>query len=606
MSDLPLNVSPILELSNDFTIQLRVRVETTLHAIIKQNLSSQFGRTADVLASFRESLAGVNMNDRAAVASAFDAARVPMTEYDQYAPYVSKFFQPTPCAHADVVDLLAPGLPLAMGMSSATSGKASKPIPKYMHYVRRGMQPGQAEIPKMPHITIWENPANQLAVRPVYCGYSKFAEVHGVEGGESERESGNDAITRIPCTTITGVMTRAKLGFLDWRRDHERLAEPVPDHTGPWGIALITNYRSMILTHAAFALAAEPLDTLSMSWATTFIDFVRLVDEEWEMLVDGISTGVLPRFAETEHVYTKIASVFKADPERAAALRKVGPPSQTTEGWTVKVWPKLELLIAVCTGTFGRVYPQVRACIGPNIPIRPPFYACTEATIGGPYDDRIPNIVKVSNMEYIEMLEVTSDNEDGELKSMWEVEAGKVYEPVLTTHDGLWRYRTRDAVQVIGFSPLDGTPLLEYKERRNQSMWIAQALVSQSDILSSISGVREFSDVEFTSWWDDRSQPATVGLFLEATPQTRSIASSVRDKILTGLLAANENFASGAKRGLPVRPSIRLLAPGTFREFKTWKGNVTGAGATQIKLPIIMLNQKDHEFLLEKVIGGVE
>jgi len=99
----------------------------------------------------------------------------------------------------------------------------------------------------------------------------------------------------------------------------------------------------------------------------------------------------------------------------------------------------------------------------------------------------------------MEMLEVTENGEDRELRSLWELKTGKLYEPVATTRSGLWRYRTRDAVRVVGFSPLDGSPVIEYKERRDQSMRVAHALVSQAEILSSVAGVPEFSGAEFTT-----------------------------------------------------------------------------------------------------------
>jgi len=342
-----------------------------------------------------------------------------------------------------------------------------------------------------------------------------------------------------------------------------------------------------------------------MTWSTTFVDFVRWIEEEWDTLVDAISSGTLPQFPETESVYVQIATTFTANPSRADALRRIGPPSQTAVGWTLKVWPKLELLTAVCTGTFSRVYSEVRGYIGPDIPVRCPIYGCTEGSVGVAYHDSLPDVVKMLTDNYIEMLEVLPGNEDGDIKPLWQVEADKTYEPVLTTQDGLWRYRTMDAVCVVGFSPKDGIPLIEYKERRNQSMWVAQALVSQADILASIHGISAFDHVEFTTWWDDRSHPPTVGFFIESAPNTRALVSSARDKILKGLIEVNTNFSSGAERGLPVTPTIRLLAPGSFADFRSWKGTVNGVGSSQIKLPIITLDTKAQEFLLSKVVAEI-
>ena len=47
-----------------------------------------------------------------------------------------------------------------------------------------------------------------------------------------------------------------------------------------------------------------------------------------------------------------------------------------------------------------------------------------------------------------------------------EVVAGKNYEVIITNSDGLWRYRLNDVVEVAGFSPMDGQPLIRYVGRK--------------------------------------------------------------------------------------------------------------------------------------------
>ncbi|EIW76602.1 hypothetical protein CONPUDRAFT_63859 [Coniophora puteana RWD-64-598 SS2] len=410
---------------------------------------------------------------------------------------------------------------------------------------------------------------------------------------------------------------------MDSDRDYERLDEsskpvwihspllyvdhaaPAPGFTAPWGVGLIVNYRSLLLTHAAFALAEPSLDSLCMTWSTALVDFVRWIEEEWETLLNGLSVGKLPQFPETDDVYSVIMTKFHADPDRAEQLRKIGPPSRTAEGWLKKVWPNLELLSAVCTGTFARVLPQVRAYVGPDVIIRVPMYGCTECFISLAYHDQYPSVVKMVTESYIEMLEITAEGGDGELKKLWQLEKDKLYEPVVTTRDGFWRYRVMDAVQVVGFDPVDGAPLLVYKERRNQSMRLPFALITQGDIVEAVSHVDELKHVEFTAWLDDRKVPPCVGFFVDASPGDRLIPSTARDALLRGLIDANENFAIGAKKGSSVKPSIRILSPGSFAEFRAWKGAANGTGSSQIKVPLILVDPKSQEFLLSRVIDEV-
>lgn len=41
-----------------------------------------------------------------------------------------------------------------------------------------------------------------------------------------------------------------------------------------------------------------------------------------------------------------------------------------------------------------------------------------------------------------------------------------MYEVVATAHKGLWRYRIGDIVEIAGFDPNDGTPVVRFVERQ--------------------------------------------------------------------------------------------------------------------------------------------
>ena len=48
----------------------------------------------------------------------------------------------------------------------------------------------------------------------------------------------------------------------------------------------------------------------------------------------------------------------------------------------------------------------------------------------------------------------------------WQLVVGKKYEVVVTNKDGLWRYQLNDIVEVAGFTPEEGIPLLRFIERK--------------------------------------------------------------------------------------------------------------------------------------------
>jgi len=108
--------------------------------------------------------------------------------------------------------------------------------------------------------------------------------------------------------------------------------------------------------------------------------------------------------------------------------------------------------------------------LGPNVDICSGSYGCTEAPIGLPYDSQELNLYKCTKRVIIEFLNIEKSDLVSSLSQLWEVEAGKQYELVVTTSDGLWRYRLGDVIEIAGFHPTDGMPIMKFVERRSVIM----------------------------------------------------------------------------------------------------------------------------------------
>lgn len=103
---------------------------------------------------------------------------------------------------------------------------------------------------------------------------------------------------------------------------------------------MITNNRSLLMIHALFCLARPDLDQNFVTFATFFfVDLVRCVNEEWDMLVMCIRDGRIPDLDDIGHlrVYLQASRKsntlnyvvfyveqvgFNANPARAGTLRE--------------------------------------------------------------------------------------------------------------------------------------------------------------------------------------------------------------------------------------------------------------------------------------------
>lgn len=118
---------------------------------------------------------------------------------------------------------------------------------------------------------------------------------------------------------------------------------------------------------------------------------------------------------------------------------------------------------------------------------------------------------------------------------------GKRYKIVLTTHDGLWRYRLSDVINIVGFNADDGVPVFVLSGRRRSvpicffpaytlsrhvsgtscscslAIRLMPLLIPDTSLISAIQAVA--SDVlqvsEFTTVLDGRQGTPTVGYLVE-------------------------------------------------------------------------------------------
>ena len=116
------------------TVALSERINLTLLSIIRDNIVSQYGSQAVLLAEFRDAVAKHGTTDVDATLADF-RAHVPLSNYDSYKPLLDKF-NVQPCKEENVINMFAPGLPDFLVVSSGTSGANPKIILKYNHSER--------------------------------------------------------------------------------------------------------------------------------------------------------------------------------------------------------------------------------------------------------------------------------------------------------------------------------------------------------------------------------------------------------------------------------------------------------------------------------------
>lgn len=258
--------------------------------IIRTNYNTQFAQNAPELADFRRATDG--MKDGVGSLSEVFRKTVPFTTYDAYAPFLARFLD-TPCKESAVVDLFAPGLPDYLAESSSTSGGLSKFFPKYDRLSQ--MRSAQVGLP-----ATLDPPQRRTTAYVWYLGCDKMEVEH--------TDNCPPATIYLTCGTV--VTRRMRLN-LDPEKDEEKMGTfsrtqrtrlpcytdvplPVCDHAAPYAAGFIKQWRSFLVIHVLFAVRSRSLEIMSMAFLSTFVDMIRHLDTEFDMVVNAIENGTIP------------------------------------------------------------------------------------------------------------------------------------------------------------------------------------------------------------------------------------------------------------------------------------------------------------------------
>ncbi|KAF8836522.1 hypothetical protein BDN67DRAFT_974068 [Paxillus ammoniavirescens] len=576
----PATPVPCTSLTPKLRTLLIARTDRLLLRIVRANFNTQYASQAPSLAAFRDAVAVHGTEVDGTLLQEF-RSHVALMNYESYKPFVAKFNE-KPCKKSEVENLFAPGLPFSLLWSSATSGNAPKMFAKYHHIPK--------EAPTRPSVYD-RSDVKGPEDRVIYYGYKELKEV--------EHGSGK-VVKRIPLSISSGTMLRMTAGW-SVDGDESRMSVLMPGQAAPWAASLITHHRSFLVIHALFCLVCRDLDRLIMTFAPVFMDLLRHVDDEWDMMLTCIKDGTIPDLEGIDHVRAHLQVHLHANPGRATELREIGPPFSCA-GWAARVWPKMRVFVAVGSGPYAFVLPKVRSVLGPTIAIRGRGYGATESVFAACYEDHLDTFV-IQTEDVVEFLDAAAEETPQNILQPWDLKAGKQYQVVLTTRDGLWRYPLGDIIEIVGFDADGGSPVFQCTGRKSSSIRLWHALISDSDLVAAVQAISSEDIIqvhEFTVVVDDRELPATVGYFVEGSLGSKSHIAP--QKLFDALVATNVSHQFALDNAWARLPTIRIVKPGTFMEYRLRKGERLSIGAGQIKVPVVLPESASKAWIEERVV----
>ncbi|KAF5316053.1 hypothetical protein D9619_006900 [Psilocybe cf. subviscida] len=580
--------APILEVPSELKEQAKARIQSNLAQLVKKLSGTIFYNDSPCLSNLKVSLGGSVPGKPVDIADSVTdedicemfVKYVPFTIHDDYQPYISKLLTNEPCQLNDIEHLLAPGLPNFVAHTSGTTG-SPKYFPKYPN-------------PLFWNHSRWDSTEAAKSVKLGQFGTFCFKRLISVMGRDGESLPG------IPVTIVSSGHSRAYLG-IGTDDDADVVTKKASFMTSPWAAWYLPSYTCSIHVHSFFMLANKSPIVLVATVPTIITDSITAIRAHWTAWIDAIATGVLPEFCDLPaERREQLQAHLRPDLVRAVELRAI---DVETEGWLKEVWPTLALITVPLSGPYAMTIPKIRYNFGRTVVLRSYTYASTESVVGWGYDTMNTNLYRLASDEHIELLDVEKERRIDNISQPWEVEVGKKYEVVCTNADGLWRYTLEDIVEVVGFDPTDGQPLIKYIERKGVGFRVFGEFVSQETLEGA---VREAQTVlgnvaEFTVVLDERNEPRAYGFLVELDGDLGLSAHLATGKIQEHLYT-NAGYQKYAEDKFIGNPTIRVLAPGTFVAYRERQINATGSAIGQVKVPCTITDLDTKEWLLKRVV----
>ncbi|KAK7396346.1 hypothetical protein VNO78_17279 [Psophocarpus tetragonolobus] len=336
-------------------------------------------------------------------------------------------------------------------------------------------------------------------------------------------------------------------------------------------------------------------------------------------VIDGITTpyaiGLIKAFGLLESNWEKLCDDLELDfhPELANRIRLICE-GNNWGGIVYRLWPNTRYIRCVTTGSMKQYYQKLKYYAG-KVPIIGGDYFASECCVGLNLDIMQPpettRFVMLPTFAYFEFLPFNMNNDNDvsrETVDLSSVEVGKMYEVVVTTYRGFYRYRLGDIVRVVGF--YNSSPLIEYVMRAPKT---PSEIVTEKDLISAVenfqlalTGATRIEIVEFASFLDQESMPKQLKVFLEVQEESNFLEDKLDElvKIFRNFISSLESclgaiYKVQKDKGQLGSLLIFVIRPGAFNQLSELAIK-NGTSASQYKPPKIIRN---HEVvkLLEKL-----
>ncbi|OMP04981.1 GH3 auxin-responsive promoter [Corchorus olitorius] len=391
--------------------------------------------------------------------------------------------------------------------------------------------------------------------------------------------------------------------------------------TSPKEVIMGSNVEHQMYCHILCGLRnSDSVDSIHAPYALGLIKAFRVLESKWEQLCGDIENGFPSLDINDVPMRDSVIEVLGGpQPELSSRIRLICE-EKDWGGILQKLWPNVRYIRCVTTGSMKQYYSKLKYYAG-EVPLLGGDYFSSECCVAINLDIKQPpnmtRFVMLPTAAYFEFLPFDSTKNQvvsEETVDIRGVEVGKMYEVVVTTYRGFYRYRLGDIVRVVDF--YNTSPLLEFVMRAPKTRY---EIVTEGDLMAAFESLERNSImsitmeiVEFSSFFNFDSSPKRLKVFFEVKDYDMFSQNKLEE-----LKALLKECCSVLEDGLgsvykvqrdkgEIHPlSLSILKCGSFDKLQQEAIN-NGAPASQYKPPKIIRNRDVVNVLEEYVLANYD
>lgn len=349
--------------------------------------------------------------------------------------------------------------------------------------------------------------------------------------------------------------------------------------------------------HARFALIDPDIPFVITSFITLFLESLRYIKGNWELLVNDIENGTIDESIRMpDEVRESLLGKIEPMPERAAELRKIFEEG-FDEPIVPKIWPKMMFLIGCGSGGFANYVEKVREFTGPDLNFVLVGLTASEGMFSLFLELNNHDAILIPDSMFYEFLPLDAEGDYSKVVTLDKLEEGKKYEVITTNLSGFYRYRMKDVVRCVGW--YNNTPIIEFLYRLDQCLSLTGEKVNEENMRDAAYKTEKdfgFYLVDFSVYADSDSSPMKYVFLMEVENLPEGVTREIlQEKLNENFCATDPVLGYKIEKGLIGKTELHFLQPETYLFYKELRV-ARGTSSAQVKPPRILRDEPDIRF----------